>query len=191
MDYNVGQLREVAKIAGVHGYYNMNKKQIIAAINDSLAGNTVKTLHKVAFFLRVPAYSKLRKSELIEQISQQLYSDEKELNRIQKALQRLPKNADQDYAMYILFGQLTPSYSIQPGKHYFYIYKAKTPGIVYDLHPLITCTEITDKGWFGYNYHWEKRRQYTYPEVRSNFYEVYENELEDAKEYPCAKYLNN
>ena len=77
------------------------------------------------------------------------------------------------------------------GKFYTYVYRAKTPGIVYDLHPLIACTEVYGSGFTGINFHWGKYRKYTWEEIQTNLYEVDAGELEDLREIPYAKFLNS
>ena len=71
-----------------------------------------------------------------------------------------------------------------PGRYYTFIYKAKTPRIEYDAHPLIACTGVYQWGFTGINYHWGEARQYTWAEVRSMFYIVYPNELRDLRSIP-------
>ena len=77
------------------------------------------------------------------------------------------------------------------GKFYTYVYRAKTPGIRYDLHPLIACTEVYGSGFTGINFHWGKYRKYTWEEIQTNLYEVDAGELEDLREIPYAKFLNS
>lgn len=189
-NYTVGSLREVARIIEMVGYSRLNKSQLIEAILNEMQNATVKQLRKVAFFLYIPAYSILKKAELLKEIGHSL-GDDGDTNRIEKARKKLSRNTSPSKAISILFGQLEPSTVIVPGCHYFYIYEAKTPGLLYDKYPLITCTGLTNKGWEGYQHHWHKSRQYTTPELRSNFYQVYDDELDDAIQYPCAEYIQN
>ena len=74
------------------------------------------------------------------------------------------------------------------GKYYTYIYYAKTPNIIYDRYPLIMASEPMDYGFFGFNYHWGKMRQYTFPEVASPFYEVTFNEFNTLRSIPYADF---
>ena len=57
-----------------------------------------------------------------------------------------------------------------PDKYYTFIYKAKTPGIVYDAHPVVKVGAIFKWGFIGFNFHWGEARQYTWAEVISNLY---------------------
>lgn len=74
------------------------------------------------------------------------------------------------------------------GKYYTYIYYAKTPNIIYDRYPLILASEPMDYGFFGFNYHWGKIRQYTFPEVASPFYEVTMSEFTTLRSIPYADF---
>ena len=80
---------------------------------------------------------------------------------------------------------------VLPGRHYTYIYYAGTPGIKYDRHPLITCVELNENGFVGYNYHWLMSRQYKneYPgeRVQSPIYEISYLELQTLKSIPYAR----
>jgi hypothetical protein len=81
-------------------------------------------------------------------------------------------------------GEIVP----QPDKYYVFIYKAKTKGIQYDQHPFIACTSVYKWGFTGFNYHWEAYRRYSWREVFSNIYEVYEDEIEDMQKYKIARF---
>ena len=63
------------------------------------------------------------------------------------------------------------------GKYYTFLYKAKTPDIRYDQHPLIECLEVFRWGFRGYNIHWKDARNYTWEEVIGLMYEVTQTEL--------------
>ncbi len=81
-------------------------------------------------------------------------------------------------------GEIVP----QPDKYYVFIYKAKTPNIQYDQHPLIMCTGVYKWGFTGFNYHWEDYRRYSWLEVFSNVYEITEEEINDVRNFPIARY---
>ncbi len=76
----------------------------------------------------------------------------------------------------------------RPNKYYTFIYKAKTPGIQYDQHPLIICGDIYKWGFNGLNQHWNAIRQYTWNEVLSNVYELSEEEFSFLTDVPLAKF---
>ena len=46
-------------------------------------------------------------------------------------------------------GQVTP----EANKYYLFVYKAKTPNIQYDQHPLIICGNVFNWGFSGLNSH--------------------------------------
>lgn len=77
------------------------------------------------------------------------------------------------------------------GKYYTYIYYAKTPNIIYDRHPLIIATAPTEYGFYGFNYHWGKIRQYTSPEVASPYYELTVDEFNTLRSISYAKFIQN
>jgi len=49
-----------------------------------------------------------------------------------------------------------PTTKMIPGQVYTYIYDAKFKDELpyWDAHPLILCTSVTDKGWYGINFHY-------------------------------------
>ena len=93
------------------------------------------------------------------------------------------------YNMSLLLAKLTPSTIVpRPDKYYVFVYRAKTPNIRYDTHPLIMCQNIYKWGFTGYNFHWGEPRQYTWNEVISNLYEIYEQEVQTAQQLPIAQF---
>ena len=42
----------------------------------------------------------------------------------------------------------------EAGNYYVFVYRAKTPGIAYDSHPLVAVTDVFQWGFKGLNYHW-------------------------------------
>ena len=94
-----------------------------------------------------------------------------------------------NYNMRLLLSYLSPSEIVpDPNKHYVFIYKAKTPKITYDAHPFILSGNIFKWGFTGFNYHWEEVRQYTWSEVISNIYEIYDNEVDEVQQIPLASF---
>lgn len=75
-----------------------------------------------------------------------------------------------------------------PNKYYTYIYRAKTPNIMYDAHPFIVCTTVFNWGFIGFNFHWNEYRQYSWGEVMTNLFEVYDEELNTMERAPTAKF---
>ena len=69
--------------------------------------------------------------------------------------------------------------------------KTKTPGIRYDLHPLVAVTNVYQWGFKGLNFHWGQMRQYTYQEVVGGLYKVDEMELRDLRTIPFGRIVLN
>ena len=75
--------------------------------------------------------------------------------------------------------------SVIPGGLYTFVYKAKTPGIIYDPFPLVGVVKVFDWGFVGVNLHWgdeevdENKRQYTWDQIISPVYEIQQEEKED------------
>lgn len=84
---------------------------------------------------------------------------------------------------------------IQSGKYYTFVYYAKTPRIRYDRHPLIKGGVILPKGFNGFNFHWNKIRQYnSIPEescLMSPIYEVTGSEFATLRRIPYRKIVQN
>lgn len=90
------------------------------------------------------------------------------------------------YNMSVLLSALGDSTIVpRPNKYYTFVYKAKTPRIQYDQHPLIQCGSIFPWGFTGLNSHMGAR-QYTWAEVSSNLYELSEEEFAYLQDVPLA-----
>ena len=90
--------------------------------------------------------------------------------------------------MQLLLSSLNPSGIVpRPNKYYTFIYKAKTPGIRYDQHPLILSGSVFKWGFTAENVH-IGTRQYSWNEVLSNIYEINEEEFNFLKDVPLALY---
>ena len=101
-------------------------------------------------------------------------------------------NSGPDKNVQILLNNLGPSEIIpNQDKYYVFVYKAKTKGIVYDKYPFINCTSLYKWGFVGFNFHWNEYRKYTWKEVISNLYEIYESELNIMESLPIAKFVSN
>ena len=112
------------------------------------------------------------------------------INRIDK-LVPLAKGSPQKN-MSVLLSNLSPSVIIpDPDKYYVFVYKAKTPRITYDRHPFVVVTGLFKWGFTGFNFHWNESRRYTWPEVVSNMYEIYESELNTMESFPIAKMVKS
>ena len=94
-----------------------------------------------------------------------------------------------DYNMSLLLDYLTADeITPQANKYYVFVYKAKTPNIRYDQHPLILCGNVFKWGFTGYNFHWDEIRQYSWGEVLSNLYELNEEEFSIVENINIAKF---
>jgi hypothetical protein len=94
-----------------------------------------------------------------------------------------------NYNMELLLEVLSGSEIVpQPNKYYVFVYKAKTPNIQYDQHPLILCGSVHKWGFTGYNFHWGEIRQYSFGEVLSNVYELSEEDFEIVQNINIAKF---
>lgn len=174
-DYTKNELVEIAKNYTI--YY----------INESGQGKTT-------------GYSKLTKDRLIQLIKNDTdYKNKnpkiqnKAENRIQRLVNSLYGNESPEELMDAIIEALlgTEDDKVFSGKYYTFLYYAKTPGIVYDRHPLILAGNITNNGFFGFNYHWGKIRQYTYPEVASPLFPISVYEFSSLRELPYAKFITN
>lgn len=114
-------------------------------------------------------------------------------NRIRGVVDSIIGTEDPDDLMVRLLEAVQGSYTVVPsiGKYYIFNYLAKTPNIQYDQNPLVGVVEIYSWGFKGFNYHWGQIRQYTWEEVSGNFYEIYPDELADAREIPFKKTVLN
>lgn len=112
-------------------------------------------------------------------------------NRIQRLVNSLYGNESPEELMDAIIEALSEKeeYSVSTGKYYTFLYYAKTPNIVYDQHPLIMAGDLTQTGFYGFNYHWGKIRQYTYPEVASPLFPVSLREFNSLRQLPYAKFI--
>lgn len=111
--------------------------------------------------------------------------------RIQRLLENLPNSMNPRFYMNELIGALEKSDSIhkpeiisypRPGDTFTFVYEARTPGLIYDYHPVSTIITFTENGFIGYNHHLGEQRNYRVDDGRvlSDFYRVYNDELQDV-----------
>ena len=87
----------------------------------------------------------------------------------------------------LILTRLTPARFVpKANKYYTFIYKAKTPGVQYDQNPLIQCGDVYQWGFNGYNVHWNAIRKYSWLEVRSNLFELSDEEFNFLTDIPLA-----
>ena len=82
----------------------------------------------------------------------------------------------------------------EPGKFYTFVYRAKTPEIQYDQHPLILAGGPYLNGFIGFNYHLGKIRQYNTADgdrLVSGLYELSQQEFATLRSVPYRKLIQN
>ena len=117
------------------------------------------------------------------------YPTDDKHNRIRGVVDNLIGTEDADDLMMELMEALNNTVTPVPdvGKYYAFVYSPKTPTIEYDAHPLVAVTDLFRWGFKGFNYHWGQMRQYPWTEVVGQLYEIYPEELADAREIPFGK----
>ena len=85
----------------------------------------------------------------------------------------------------------SPKINVEVGRIYTFTYRAKTSGIMYDMHPLVGVTGVYTWGFTGVNFHWDEARQYTWDEIVGDIYEIQQEELTDMRRIPYADLLEN
>ena len=116
------------------------------------------------------------------------------MNRIEAVYEDLEKSInDPEEMMLIIMEALNETVTPIPevGQFYTFIYKAKTPDITYDQHPLIACTDLQSWGFKGLNFHWRQSRNYTWEELAGQLYIVDYDELDDLLRFPYGKFILN
>ncbi len=116
------------------------------------------------------------------------------MSRLQPIVDEFIGTEDPEDTMLEILNVLQDSKVILPetGKYYTFVYLPKTVGIEYDEFPLIACMEIKRWGIKGFNYHWGKMRNYTWPEVVGEFHELMAGqEVQDARSLSYAKFKLN
>ena len=102
-------------------------------------------------------------------------------------LEGLDFGRDANENMRLVLSSLTPAIIVpKANKYYTFIYKAKTRGVQYDQNPLITCGDVYQWGFNGLNVHWGAIRKYSWNEVRSNLFELNDEEFETLQNVPLA-----
>ena len=114
-------------------------------------------------------------------------------SRLQPIIDDFVGTEDPEDTMLEILDALQDSKTILPeeGGFYTFVYLPKTPNIEYDEFPLIACMELKQWGFRGFNYHWNKMRNYTWAEVIGEFHELEVIELEHARSLGYAKFKLN
>jgi hypothetical protein len=182
-DYTKEQLIEIAEsykiyyttasgVGKLSGYRRLTKEQLIGIIkNDSdYIDANPKAPRRIDGKKRTNRFKNFKES---------LMGDEKPEDLMNEIISRLSGTE-----------RLYPS----PGRYYTYIYYAKTPGILYDRHPLILAGDMLPKGFRGFNYHLGKIRQYNTEDsdrLISGLYELTQQEFAILRSVPYGKLIQN
>ncbi len=157
---------------------------------------------------RISGYQRLPKSQLISLIkndSNYIEANPKaprridgkiRTNRLKDFKESLTGNETEDELMNEILSRLSGTERAypSPGRYYTYIYYAKTPGILYDRHPLILAGDMLPKGFRGFNYHLGKIRQYNTEDgdrLMSGLYELSQQEFATLRSVPYGKLIQN
>ena len=117
------------------------------------------------------------------------------LTRLESLLSNLAVNMDSRYYMNELIETLSKDDGIHipeikgypvPGETYTFIYEARTPGLLYDHHPVTTILDFIEHGFIGYNMHMGEVRRYRADDgrVMSQFYRIYDDEIANVLQIP-------
>ncbi len=114
-------------------------------------------------------------------------------NRLTGIVKNLTGVEDADDLMVDIIDRLSDGVTPVPdlGNYYTFIYKAKTPNITYDTNPLVAVTEYMPNGFKGYNFHWNRMRNYTFMEVVGQLYYVNPSEIDELKTIPYQNFVLN
>jgi hypothetical protein len=141
----------------------------------------------------IAGYNNLTKQELVNLIkSDRDYQNARPKSRIEILKSRTKGIKNPEDLMLIILDIFKDVVMIpEVGKFYTFVYNAKTPGLEYDQHPLIACTEIKSWGFIGINFHWRKYRNYTWNEVAGQLHIVQYEELDELISLQYGKFLLN
>ena len=140
-------------------------------------------------------YESLTKTELIYALrkDRDYQRDQKNLTRVELLKQRLSgRPINPNFIMSSILELFGDGENVpRPGSYCTYIYNAKTPDLLYDRHPLIAVLDITEWGFIGINFHLNLQRNYTWPEVASQFCTIENSEIGYLRSLPYRVLLRN
>jgi hypothetical protein len=162
----------------------------------------VKLARKYSIYYRtrsgqgsISGYDSLTKTELIYALrkDRDYQKDQKNLTRVELLKQRLSgRPINPNFIMSSILELFGDGENVpRPGSYCTYIYNAKTPDLLYDRHPLIAVLNITEWGFIGINFHLNKQRNYTWPEVASQFCTIENSEIGYLRSLPYRVLLRN
>lgn len=140
-----------------------------------------------------PEYlEELEETEEPKRPRQKVIVGDTRFNRIRSLMEKLTGNESPYDLMIEITNRLTETDPFPiPGKFYTFMYFPITPNIIYDVHPLIATNYIVNNGFTGFNFHWNKQRNYVWEGVFSPFHIVYKEELRDLQAIPYQKFKKN
>jgi hypothetical protein len=113
------------------------------------------------------------------------------VKKLKQEVERLGIKDPEDIMILIMQFFTEKTWIPEVGKFYTFIYNPKTPGIDYDQHPLIACTEIQKWGFKAINFHWRQPRNYTWEEIAGQLHVVKYEELDELLSLQYAKFRLN
>lgn len=113
------------------------------------------------------------------------------VKKLRKEIDKKDIKDPEDIMMLIMEIFTEKTWIPEVGKFYTFVYNAKTPGIEYDQHPLIACTEIQKWGFKGINFHYRQGRQYTWEEILGQLHVVKYEELDELLGLQYGKFRLN
>lgn len=128
-------------------------------------------------------YEKLTKEKLISIIKsdkdyQKSAPPSRKLSRVEIMMQRISQatySPDEIMAVIQEVFDDTDPYP-RPGNIYTFVYRATTPRIRYDKHPLLMVESVNLSGFKGYNVHWPDHRNYLWENVNGVFHRIKKGE---------------
>ena len=125
-------------------------------------------------------YDKLTKEKLISLIKsdKDYKKSAPKLTRVQMMMERITIGVDSPEKIMAVIREVfddTDPYP-RPGNIYTFVYRATTPRIRYDKHPLLMVESINLSNFKGYNVHWPDHRNYLWENVIGVFHRVRKGE---------------
>lgn len=142
-------------------------------------------------------YDKLTKEKLISIIRsdkdfQKAAPPSRKLSRVEMMMQRISQATDTPDEIMAVIQEVfddTDKYP-RPGNIYTFVYKATTPRIRYDKHPLLIVESVNLSGFKGFNVHWPDHRNYLWENAIGVFHRVRKGEEFDyLHDVPYKKIL--
>lgn len=142
-------------------------------------------------------YGSLTKEKLISIIKsdkqyQQAAPPSRKLSRVEMMMKRISQatySPDELMAVIQEVFDDTDKYP-RPGNIYTFVYKATTPRIRYDKHPLLIVESVNLSGFKGFNVHWPDHRNYLWENAIGVFHRVRKGEEFDyLHDVPYKKIL--